>query len=88
MFPSASIVRQYESFTVTTLNGRSNSGLIVRETDETLLVQQATGEPVAVMRSEIDELSPSPVSVMPKGLEDSLSEQQLADVVAWLKSLR
>ena len=88
VFPSASIVRQYESFTVTTLNGRSNSGLIVRETDETLLVQQATGEPVAVMRSEIDELSPSPVSVMPKGLEDSLSEQQLADVVAWLKSLR
>ncbi|MBI1313442.1 sulfatase-like hydrolase/transferase [bacterium] len=88
VFPSASIVRQYESFAVATDDGKTYAGLIVRETDDAVFVQQATGEPIAIRRSEIDVLTPSTVSIMPQGLEQALTEEQLADVVAWLRSLR
>jgi len=88
VFPSASIVRQYESFTVTTTAGLAYSGLIIRETDEALTIQQATGDPVVVRRGDAELVAPSTVSIMPQGLEQALSEQQLADVIAWLKTLR
>lgn len=88
VFPSASIVRQYESYTVTTVTGRSYSGLILRETEDSLQIQQATGDPVSVRRDEIDTLTPGTVSVMPQGLDKALTRQQLADVIAWLKGRR
>jgi putative heme-binding domain-containing protein len=88
VFPSASIVRQYEPYNLLTDSGRTYDGLIVRETADTLYVQQQTGEPVTVPRAEIVVRQPSAVSIMPKGLEQTLTEQQLADIVAWLLSLK
>jgi putative heme-binding domain-containing protein len=88
VFPSSSIVRQYEPYNVLTGSGRAYDGLIVRETADMLHIQQQTGDPVAVPRAEITVLQPSTVSIMPKGLEQTLTEQQLADVVAWLMRLK
>ena len=88
VFPSASIVRQYESFTVTTTSGLTYSGLIVRETDDALTIQQATGDPMIVRRQDVELVAPGTVSIMPQGLEQALTEEQLADVIAWLKTLR
>ena len=41
-----------------------------------------------IMRSQIDELSPSRVSIMPQGLDTQLSRQELSDLVAYLASLK
>ncbi|MDA1016882.1 MAG: HEAT repeat domain-containing protein [Planctomycetota bacterium] len=88
VLPSASLVREYKPFTIVTTAGKSYSGLIARETADTVYVQPATGQPVAIPRDEIDELTPSTVSIMPNGLEKSLTKQQLADVIAWLSTLK
>jgi len=88
VFPSSSIVRQYEPYTVVTTQGRVHAGLIIRQTADTVFVQQQVGEPIAIPRNEIEQLVPSTVSLMPKGLEQALTEQQLADVIAWLKTLK
>ena len=88
VFPSATIVRQYEPYTLVTLNGRSYSGLVISDTADSITVQQNMGDPVTVSRSDIDELVPSTVSMMPKGLEEALTPQQIADLVAWLQTLR
>ena len=88
VFPSASIVRQYETYTVLTDAGKSYSGLIARETGDVLYLQQQTGDQVAISRDEIDEIAPSTVSIMPNGMEKNLSKQQLADLIAYLKSLK
>lgn len=87
LFPSASIVRQYESQTVLTDDGKVYTGIISRETTETLYLQQQTGDPIAIPRETIETVAPSTVSIMPKGLEASLSEQELADLAAWLLTL-
>ena len=88
VFPSSTIVRQYEPYTVVTTQGRVHAGLITRQTSDTVFVQQQVGEPIAIPRDEIETMSPSTVSLMPQGLEQALTEQQLADVIAWLKTLK
>jgi hypothetical protein len=41
-----------------------------------------------VPRNEIAEITPSPVSLMPAGLDRVLTQQELADLIAFLKSLK
>ena len=88
IFPSSTIVRQYEPYTLLTVNGRTYSGLVLKDTSEEVTIQQTTGDPVTVPRDQIEELIPGTVSVMPKGLDEELTAQQIADLVAWLQSLR
>lgn len=86
LFPSSSFAREYEPYSVATSDGKVTSGLIVRETASTIAIQQATGDPVQILRDEIEQIVPSTVSIMPQGLETGLSEQQLVDLVAFLRS--
>jgi len=88
IFPSATIVRQYEPYTLLTTTGRTYSGLVLSDTSDSVTIQKSTGDPVTVSRDDIEELVPGTVSVMPKGLDEELSTQQIADLVAWLQTLR
>ena len=88
VFPSASIVRDYDSYKILTQDGRVLSGVLVSESVDGYLLQQASGETVSVGRDEVEQIQPSIVSMMPAGLDEALSESELADVVAYLQSLR
>ncbi len=88
VFPSASIVRDYESYKVLTEDGRVITGIVVSETNDVVVIQQASGEKVELGQNEIEELSPNTVSIMPGGLDQSLTEQELLDVVSYLQGLR
>ncbi|TWU01249.1 PVC-type heme-binding CxxCH protein [Stieleria varia] len=84
VFPSASIVRDYGTYQVLTHSGRVLTGLLVGETASSIQVQIASGETVTLMLTEIEQITPSSVSTMPAGLDESLSEQELLDVVSYL----
>ncbi len=88
VLPSASLVRQYEAFTIVTTEGRVFTGLIARETEDAIYVQQQTGDPVMIPRNQVDELVPSTVSIMPNDLDKTLSRQDLANLIAYLKTLK
>ncbi|MFM7842950.1 MAG: PVC-type heme-binding CxxCH protein [Planctomycetota bacterium] len=86
VYPSLSFVRSYEPVSVTTVNGKTYNGLVRKSsTDELVLAINATEE-VRVLRTEIEELRPSQVSVMPSGLDQQLTPQELADLIAFLRS--
>ncbi|MCI0492535.1 MAG: HEAT repeat domain-containing protein, partial [Planctomycetes bacterium] len=87
VFPSATIVRDFEPYTVVTTDGRVLAGLISRQTTDTLFLQQQTGDPIAIPQDDIEQIVPDVVSIMPAGLDQVLTEQQLADVIAYLMSL-
>jgi hypothetical protein len=55
--------------------------------DEVVLTTSATEE-VRIPRSEIAEMRPGTVSVMPSGLDEQLTRQELADLLAFLKATR
>ncbi|MBI3838173.1 MAG: HEAT repeat domain-containing protein [Planctomycetia bacterium] len=88
LFPSASLARGYESFHVVTKSGQVHSGLLSREASAAIYLRTTERIEVRVDRSDIEELSPSQTSIMPQGMEKILSPRELADVVAYLQSLK
>ncbi len=88
VFPSASFVRGYEPYVVTTNDGRLQTGILGRETPEAVYLITAERAEVRIPRSAIDTIERGRVSIMPQGLETQLSRQELADLIAYLQSLR
>jgi putative membrane-bound dehydrogenase-like protein len=86
VYPSLSFVRSYEPLTLATRDGKVLSGVLKSDaSDEVVLAINAT-DIARVPRSEIEEMRPGSVSVMPAGLDQQLSRQELADLLAFLKS--
>jgi len=86
VFPSVSFVRSYEPILVTTKSGKQFNGLIRQETPEEIILATGAKEEARIQRSDIEEIRPSTVSIMPAGLDTQLTRQQLADLIAFLKA--
>jgi putative heme-binding domain-containing protein len=88
VFPSASFVRSYEPVLVATKSGKFYNGLVRKDSpDEIVLALNATEE-ARISRKDIEDVQPSKVSIMPAGLDQQLSVQDLADLVAFLKACK
>jgi putative heme-binding domain-containing protein len=88
VFPSATLARGYEPITVITSAGKPITGIIRRETPREIILLTADRSEVTVARSEIDEITPSRVSIMPQGLDRNLKPEELRDLLAFLAALR
>jgi len=88
LFPSLSFVRSYEPFTVTTLAGKSYSGILKSESPTDVILIVAADKTERILRSDIDEMKPGTVSLMPAGLEQQIAPQELADLLAYLQGCR
>ncbi|MCI0365274.1 MAG: c-type cytochrome, partial [Phycisphaerales bacterium] len=88
IFPSASFARAYEPMIVATRDGDEYSGILKRETAESVLLLTGPGAEQHIARSDIETMRPGALSVMPEGLEEQLTRQELADLLAFLKSLK
>jgi len=86
LFPSVSLVRSYEPVLIVTHAGKLHNGLIRKETADEIVLATGAKEEVRVARSEIEEIRPSTVSVMPAGLDTQLTREQIIDLIAYLKS--
>ena len=88
LYPSSSFARGYESYTVATDDGRLHTGLIGRETSEAIYLRTAGRAEVRIPRGSIAEMIPSQTSIMPQGLDKTISESDLRDLIAYLRSLK
>ncbi len=88
LFPSASFVRSYEPVRVVTTDERILNGILKKDTPEELIVIVAADKEERIPRADVASISPSNISLMPAGLEQQLSEQDLADLIAFLKACR
>jgi putative heme-binding domain-containing protein len=88
VFPSASLVRGYEPYTVYTSDGRAHNGIIARQTTDALYLVTAERAEIHIPRSEMESLVPGKVSIMPQGLDVQLSRPELTDLLAYLQTLR
>ena len=85
VYPNASFVRSYEPIVAITAEDIIN-GVPLEETESHLLLAVSADEQVRVVRSDIEEIRPGTVSVMPSGLEEQLSRGELADLLAFLEA--
>ncbi|MGB1925239.1 MAG: HEAT repeat domain-containing protein, partial [Rubripirellula sp.] len=86
IFPDASIVRYHETINVLTKNDDLISGLLVKETDNEMFLSSAEGVIEIVRFADIRTARYSNVSLMPKGFDQIFTPQEIADLVAYLKS--
>ena len=86
--PNKDVSPLYQTTQVLTNSGRTITGLIVYESPDGTLVQTTPDETVRVAGDEILALRKSRVSLMPEGLLNDVTDQELADLVAHLKTLR
>ena len=83
VFPSLVISDQFAGKTVLTTDGKVYTGL-VGETSDGVVVLQTNGEKVNVATGDIDQIAPSKQSAMPAGLFNELTEDEIADLFAYL----
>lgn len=86
IYPSHVISDQYASKSILTHDGRKVAGLLVRSASGKTTILQSTGETTTLRDNEIDQIIPSHVSVMPEGLLNDLTLQEIADLFAFLSA--
>jgi putative heme-binding domain-containing protein len=84
--PSAVIRKEYLNYTVKTTDGRVLHGFVAEQSAGGVVLGSATGERNEVPRDRIASMEDSGVSLMPEGLLNALTPQQLRDLFAWLQS--
>jgi putative heme-binding domain-containing protein len=85
--PSAKIEDKFKTHVFTTKAGNVITGMILEETKVRIKVIEnplAKTVPVVLDRSDIDERSTSPNSIMPKGLLDKLTREEILDLIAYI----
>ena len=85
--PNQSISSGYNMWTVEQKNGETFEGVISSETATAITLKNASQETKTINRSDIKSLKAMNVSAMPGGLEKQISQQQMADLLAFLKKV-
>jgi putative heme-binding domain-containing protein len=84
--PSGVIRPEYVAYDAVLKDGRTLFGLIVEQTPQTVTLLDAKNERTVVERSKIESLEPSKTSLMPEKLLDTLTNDQLRDLFAYLQA--
>lgn len=88
VYPSASFARGFEPYLVRTKSGDTQAGIISRETADSIYLTTGPRQVLRISRQSIALLKPSTVSLMAQGFDQQLSRGELADLIAFLTSLR
>ena len=88
VYPSASFVRSFEPFVVTTRSEESYVGVLRKDAADEIVLATGPNVEVRIARADIAEMRPGTVSVMPAGLDQQLTKEELADLLAFLKSTK
>jgi putative heme-binding domain-containing protein len=84
--PNASIEPGFLAYTCMLANGEEYYGIISAETGNSIILKTADGKTHTILRNDIASLRSANLSLMPEGLESGMSKQDLADVIAFLRS--
>jgi putative membrane-bound dehydrogenase-like protein len=83
--PSAVVASDYQVTVLHTKDGRVITGIIKQEND-TVVTMQTQNESIPVPKTDIEERTKSPISMMPEGLLDKLTRAEVRDLIAYLSS--
>lgn len=86
--PSKMIAKGYETWTLALKDGSVQTGFVVNPGDAAVTLKLPTGQPQTYERAQIKSQKAQPVSLMPEGLLQSMTEQEAADVIAFLAGLK
>jgi putative heme-binding domain-containing protein len=86
--PNREVQPSFVSYAVVDNSGRSLAGLILAETANSITLGRDKGVTETILKKNIDEIHSTGKSLMPEGLEKTVDEQGMADLLAFLKQVQ
>ncbi len=83
--PNKAVEAKFLDYLAITTSGLSYTGLLANETGNSVTLMGQEGKQQTILRSELEALQATGKSLMPEGLEKDLSQQDLANVIAYLR---
>jgi putative heme-binding domain-containing protein len=88
VLPSSTIAQGYETLNVTTKDGESYTGVRVGKSDDPLVLRVASGAEVTLHANQIARIDRDKLSLMPEGLVNTLTREELRDLLGYLQRLK
>lgn len=86
--PSLKIDPKFTTWVVQTTDGRVATGLLMERTASSVVLRTTKPEDLTFARSDIEELLPQAVSLMPDRLLNDMTDQEIAGLVEFLSNQR
>jgi putative heme-binding domain-containing protein len=86
LYPSAAIEMGYETWVVRDKKGEVFSGLKVEDTPDHITIKDTDAKFHDVPVDQIDKLVKQAISLMPEGLAEAMTRQELVDLVEYLSA--
>ncbi|GLU53723.1 hypothetical protein Dfri01_31840 [Dyadobacter frigoris] len=86
--PSGEIQDDYKMVVVTTRDGRTYVGNIAKETERQVTLRIVGQDAVAINKSDIQTREVTPVSMMPSGLLETLSDKEITDLIGYMRTTK
>lgn len=84
--PNRSISDGYNLWTIQDKSNGSYSGVISKESANSITLKDASGEETVIRKSDIKNKIASEISAMPEGLHNQITHQEMADLLEYLKN--
>ncbi|SHG50797.1 putative membrane-bound dehydrogenase domain-containing protein [Fodinibius roseus] len=85
LMPGEAIAAGYEQYRIERQDGSTLQGAIASETSQSVTLRDMGGQETTVPRSDIEQMEAVGGSVMPTGLERQISEEEMNDLIAYIK---
>lgn len=84
--PSKTISDQYKTYTVLTVRGQIINGMRAPDEDGNIVLLLSDATTAKIPKDEVEEIVESTVSIMPEGLLNQLTAEEIADLIAFLEA--
>lgn len=84
--PGKEVAPHYQNWAVTTEDGKTRSGMLVHTNLDDYTYVDEKGKRFTVNTRKVTDVKALPTSVMPEGLADTMTDQELRDLLAYLSS--
>ena len=86
--PSAEVAPHYQSWRIETADGKVRTGLLIDTNLDTYTYVDEQGKRFKVKTGDVVDSRALPTSIMPAGLVDRLTDQELRDLLSYLSQRR
>jgi putative heme-binding domain-containing protein len=86
--PSAGISHNYETYLIELVSGNVLSGVLVSQTNEVVVLKTKEAIEKSIKREDVELMQKSEISLMPADLVKTMTQNQLADIVEYLSTLK
>jgi len=86
--PNREVKPAFVTYVVTTTSGKIITGMIASESANSLTLWKADHQNETILRNNIEEMRSTGISFMPEGVEKNISITVMADLLAYLDSIR